>query len=55
MGCTLKKKEFAPLGSKFFSFEVDPFQKDDNNFDRVTAPESVSIPFNNILFLAQIP
>ena len=26
-GSILKRKEFAPTGSKFFPFKVDPFQK----------------------------
>ena len=40
-----KRKEFAPTGSKFFSFRIDPFiQGDKINLDRITSTESVSIP-----------
>ena len=37
-------KEFAPLGS-IFSFKSRPlFRRKAQNFERVTSPESVSIP-----------
>ena len=39
-----KKKEFAPKGSKFLPFRVDPFSEESHyNFDRVVSPENVSI------------
>ena len=39
-----KRKEFAPRGSKFFPFRVDPFEDGDRiHFDRTASPESVSI------------
>ena len=38
-------KEFAPLGSKFFPFSVDPFSEGViNNFDIIASFESASIP-----------
>ena len=40
-----KRKEFAPFGSKFFPFWVDQISiARQNNFDRVSSPESISIP-----------
>ena len=43
-GVCFKRKEFAPKGSKFFPFRVDPFSEGrQSNFDRVVSPESVSI------------
>ena len=39
-----KRKEFAPKGSKFFPFRVDPFQNEDKNiFIRIVSSESTSI------------
>ena len=47
IGSTLKSKEFAPIGSKFFPFRVNPFSEGRlNNFDRIVSAESVSIPLN---------
>ena len=38
----LIRKEFAPSGSKFFPYGVDPFSDGDKgNFDRVVVPESL--------------
>ena len=40
-----KRKEFAPMGSKFFPFRVDPFSEGrQNNFDRVASPERYQFP-----------
>ena len=40
-------KEFAPCGSKFFHFRIDPFSEGSkSNFDRVASPECVSVPLN---------
>ena len=51
------RKEFAPLGSKFFPYRADPFSET-NNFDRVVAPESAllllksaTFPFFRIKFI----
>ena len=39
-GAYSKRKEFAPIGSKFFPFRVDHFfKKCQNNFDRVASLE----------------
>ena len=40
-----KRKEFAPLGSKFFPFRADAFSEWERQFTRVASPES------GILFL----
>ena len=46
-GVHLKRKEFAPFGSQFFSFRVDFFSEErQNNSDRVVSPDSVSILLN---------
>ena len=46
-GVYSKRKEFAPMGSKFFLFRIDPSSKglkrEANNLDRVVSPESVSV------------
>ena len=55
-GSTLKGKNLLPqeqilsfyCGSKFFPF-IDPFQKDQNTFDRVTSPLKVYLFFLNII------
>ena len=40
-----KRKEFAPSGSKFFSFREDPYSEgSQNNFERFVSLENVSIP-----------
>ena len=42
-----ERKEFAPLGSKFFPFRLDPFSEGrQKQLNRVSSPESVSIPYN---------
>ena len=42
-----KRKEFAPLGSKFFPFRVHRFTEGrQNHYNRVATLESVSIPLN---------
>ena len=41
----LKGKEFAPIGSKFFSLEQTHFQMRQNNSERVTSPKSIPYPF----------
>ena len=39
-----KRREFAPLGSKFSPFRVDPFKKDnENNLDEIVSSESLAI------------
>ena len=44
-----KRKEFAPKGSKFFPFIVDPcLERSNTIFERVASPESASIPLNDI-------
>ena len=35
-----KRKEFAPCGSKFFPFRLDPLRKKQNSFDRVASLKS---------------
>ena len=43
-GTYSKRKEFAPTGSKFFPFRVDPFSEGmQKQFDRVASHEDVSI------------
>ena len=43
-----KRKEFIPLGSKFFPFRIDPFSEGGKiNFDRVASHESVSVPLKD--------
>ena len=59
-GSTLKRKEFAPKGSKFFPFRVDPFSKGRPQFFIELSPMKVnSFPFasefslnNNLLYKA---
>ena len=42
-----KRKEFAPVGSKFFRISVGPFSEgNQGNFDILAAPENVSIYLN---------
>ena len=41
------RKEFAPSGSKFFPYRVDPFPKGTKQFWQDCPLESVSIPHNN--------
>ena len=44
-GIYSRGKEFAPKESKFFPLRVDIFLEGrQNNFDRITTPEGVSIP-----------
>ena len=40
-GVYFKRKEIAPLGSKFFPFRVDLFRKGANALDRITPPLDV--------------
>ena len=41
-GVYSKRKEFAPKGSKFFPFRVDPFsERRENNFEIVVTLERV--------------
>ena len=43
-GVYSKRKEFAPLGSKFFPFRIDCFSEEDkNDFYRVASPDSVPV------------
>ena len=47
-----KRKEFAPKGSKFFPFRVDPFlERRKKQSDRVATPESVSIRLKFYVFV----
>ena len=42
------------MWSKFFPFRVDSFSEGrQNNFDRVTYPEGVSVSFKAVLILTQ--
>ena len=46
-GVCSKRKEFAPKGSKFFSFRVGTLSEGrQKQFDRVTSPECVSVILN---------
>ena len=47
-GVYSKRKEFAPIGSKFFPLEWTHFLKEDNPFDIVASLESVSIPLKRL-------
>ena len=49
MGVYAKRKEFAPKGSKFFPFRVDPLIEGDEKEDWVTAHESVAIRLSHAL------
>ena len=54
-GVYSKRKEFAPLGSKFFPFRVDSFSEGrQNQFVRIVSPESVSLPLKDCLRTAKI-
>ena len=44
-GVCSKRKEFAPMGSKFFPFRADPFYETTKHFYRVVFLETVSIPY----------
>ena len=47
IGVYSKSKEFAPLGSKFFLFRIDPFlEARQQQLDRITSPKRVHIPFS---------
>ena len=50
-GVYSNRKEFAPLGSKFFPLRVNPFsnKRRPNTFGRVASSESLSIPFKELL------
>ena len=46
-GVYYKREEFAPIGSKFFSFTVDSISEGiQNSVDRVNYPDSVYVPLN---------
>ena len=51
-GVYSKRKEFAPKGSKFFPFRVEPFSKGrQNNVDRATSPENVLTPLKEYWYI----
>ena len=52
-GVYCKRKEFAPLGSKFFHFTVDPLEEGENTFDRDATPIKASIPLKSIFKLIE--
>ena len=48
-GVYSRRKEFAPMGSKFFPSRIDPFSEGrQNNFDKVASPESISLTLKYI-------